>query len=161
MVISFSCPVSGKMRDNTTARVVAGFVFIISGAALLVSLLISAQTASIITGILSIDFIIRAFYKPKYSLLATLARGFVSGLKLPPKMVDSGPKVFAARIGVIFSVVTTVLFAANLLYIGVVVIVILLLCASLESFLSFCLGCWMYSFLPKNVGNALSKEFVN
>ena len=160
MAISFSCPVSGKMRDNTTARVVAGFVFIVSGAAFLVSLLISAQAASIITGFLSIDFIIRAFLKPKYSLFATLARGMVSLLKLPPKMVDSAPKVFAARIGVIFSVVTTILFAAKLLYAGVVVIAILLLCASLESFLGFCLGCWMYSLLPKSVGNALSKELV-
>jgi hypothetical protein len=75
-------------------------------------------------------------------------------------MVDSAPKVFAARIGVAFSVVTTILYAENHLYAGSIVLVILLLCAALESFLSFCLGCWMYSLLPKRLGNILSREYV-
>lgn len=160
MSVNFSCPISGEKRDNTTVRFVAGFVIIVAVSALIVALLGSTQTASIITGILAIDFIIRAFIKPKFSPLATLARGTVSVLKLPKKMVDNAPKVFAARIGVIFSVVTTVLFAAKLLYAGIVVLAVLLLCAALESFFSVCLGCWMYSLLPKNVGNVLSREFV-
>jgi hypothetical protein len=160
MGIDFSCPISGNQRDNNTVRVVAGFVFAIAGSALLVALLVSAQTAAIITGVLALDFIIRAFIKPKYSPLATLARGTVSGLKLPKKMVDNAPKVFAARIGVVFSVVATILFAVKLLYAGIVVLAILLLCAALESFFGFCLGCWMYALLPKKVGNVLSREFV-
>lgn len=160
MAISFSCPISGEQRDNTTVRVVAGFVFIITGVALLVAVLASTGTAAIITGILALDFIIRAFFKPKYSPLATLARGIVSGLNLPRKMVDNAPKVFAARIGVIFSVAATLLYVGNFLYAGSAVLVILLLCAALESFLSFCLGCWLYSFLPKKLGNVLSREFV-
>lgn len=160
MGIDLSCPISGNQRDNTTARVVAGLVVIITVAALLVALLVSAQTAAIITGLLALDFIIRAFIKPKYSPLATLGRGTVSGLKLPRKMVDNAPKVFAARIGVIFSVVATILYAANLIYAGSVVLAILLLCAALESFFSFCLGCWMYALLPKKLGNVLSREFI-
>lgn len=160
MGVDFSCPISGNKRDNTTVRVVAGFVFVIAVAALLVALLVSLQTAAIITGVLSLDFIIRAFFKPKYSPLATLARGTVTGLNLPKKMVDNAPKVFAARIGVIFSVVATVLFALNLLYAGVAALALLLLCALLESFFGFCLGCWMYALLPKSAGNLLSREFV-
>jgi len=160
MAINFSCPVSGEQRDNTTVRVVAGFVFVIAGVSLAVALLVSARMAAIITGILALDFIIRAFIKPKYSPVATLARGTASGLNLPKKMVDNAPKVFAARIGVLFSVVTTILYAANLLYAGSAVLVILLICASLESFLSFCLGCWMYSLLPKKIGNILSRDFL-
>jgi len=160
MAINFSCPISGEQRDNTTVRVVAGFVFVIAGAALAVAVLVSAPTAAIITGFLALDFIIRAFIKPKYSPVATLARGTVSGLNLTRKMVDNAPKVFAARIGVLFSVVTTILYAVNLLYAGTVILVILLICASLESFLSFCLGCWMYSLLPKKLGNILSQNFI-
>ena len=160
MAINFSCPISGEQRDNTTVRVVAGIVFVITAVALLVALLVSTRTAAIITGILALDFIIRAFIKPKYSPLATLARGIVSGLNLPRKMVDNGPKVFAARIGVIFSVVGTILYLGNLFYAGSVVLFILLLCASLESFFSFCLGCWMYSLLPKKLGNILAREFL-
>lgn len=160
MSIDFSCPITGEQRDNTTARVVAGLVIVIAGAALLVALLVSTRIAAIITGILALDFIIRAFVRPKYSPLAALARGIVSGLSLPRKMVDNGPKVFAARIGVIFSAVAAILYAGNLLYAGSTVLVILLLCAALESFLSFCLGCWMYSLLPKKLGNLLSRELV-
>ena len=160
MAINFSCPISGEQRDNTTVRVVAGIVFVITGMALLLALLVSTRTAAIITGILALDFIIRAFVRPKYSPLATLARGIVSGLNLPRKMVDNGPKVFAARIGVIFSVVATILYLGNLFYAGSVVLFILLLCAALESFFSFCLGCWMYSLLPKKLGNILAREFL-
>lgn len=160
MAIDFSCPISGNKRDNTTVRVVAGFVFIISVFALWSALRNSVQTASILTGALAIDFIIRAFIKPKYSPLANLARGIVSGLKLPKKMVDNAPKIFAARIGVLFSTVSAVLFAVNLRWAGIVVLSILILCAALESFFGFCLGCWMYSLLPKKIGNALSREFV-
>ena len=160
MAINFSCPISGEQRDNTTVRVVAGLVFVVAGSSLAVSLLVSERTAAIITGILAIDFIIRAFFRPKYSPVATLARGIVSGLNLPRKMVDNAPKVFAARIGVLFSVVTTILYATNLLFAGSVVLVILLLCASLESFFSFCLGCWMYSLFPKKLGNILSRNFM-
>jgi len=160
MAINFSCPISGEQRDNTTVRVVAGFVFVIGGASLMVAFLVSTGTATIITGFLALDFIIRAFIRPKYSPVATLARGVVSALNLPRKLVDNAPKVFAARIGVLFSVVTTILYAANLLFAGSVVLVILLICASLESFFSFCLGCWMYSLFPKKLGNVLSRNFL-
>jgi len=160
MAINFSCPISGEKRDNNTVRFVAGFVFTIAVAALFVAFFVSAQTAAVITGILAVDFIIRAFIKPKYSPLATLARGVVSGLNLPKQMVDNAPKIFAARIGVLFSVVTTLLYAGNFLYGGTVVLVILIICAALEAFLSFCLGCWMYSLLPRKLGNILVREFI-
>lgn len=160
MAINLSCPISGNQRDNTTVRVVAGFVFAISGIAIMIALLVSIDAAAIITGILALDFIIRAFIKPRYSPIATIARGVVSGLNLPKRMVDSAPKVFAARIGVIFSVACTLLYAGNFLFAGTIVLVILLLCAALESFFSFCLGCWMYSLLPKQLGNVLAREIV-
>lgn len=160
MAIDFSCPISGNQRDNTTVRVVAGFVLLIASAALLTALLVSAQTAAIITGALALDFIIRAFVKPKYSPLAALGRGTVSALKLPKKMVDSAPKVFAARVGVAFSAAATILFAVNFLYAGVAVLAVLLICAALEAGLGFCLGCWMYALFPKKVGNVLSRELI-
>lgn len=160
IAINFSCPISGEQRDNTTVRVVAGQVLLTSGIALVIAVRVSSQTAAIISGILTIDFIIRAFIKPKYSPLATVARGIVSGLHLPKKMVDNAPKVFAARIGVLFSVVATILYAGNFIYAGTVVLVILLLCAALESIFSFCLGCWMYSLFPQKLRNVLSREYT-
>ncbi len=160
MAIRFTCPISGEQRDGTTVRVVAGIVSVVTGVALLVAVQVAPPAAAVISGLLAIDFIIRAFIKTKYSPLATLARGIVSVLNLPKKMIDSAPKVFAARIGVVFSVTATLLYAGNLLYAGIAVSVILLICAILEFLFSFCLGCWMYSLLPKRIGNFLSLELM-
>ncbi len=160
MRINFSCPISGEQRDNTTARVVAGFVLLITGIGLYIAGQISIYLGAIIIGLLFVDFITRAFIKPKYSLLATLARGIVSGLNLPKNMVDGAPKVFAARIGVVFSAVGAILYTINLFYAGTIVLTILLICAALESLFGFCLGCWMYSLIPKKLGRLLSKQFI-
>jgi hypothetical protein len=157
MAFDLSCPISGEQRDNNTVRFVAGFTLIIAVVALFIANLVGTLPAAVIIGLLAIDFIIRAFIKPKYSPLATLARGTTSALKLKKVMVDSAPKVFAARIGVLFTVVSTILFLLGLALAGSIVLGILIICAFLESVLNFCLGCWVYALLPKRVSAVLSK----
>lgn len=157
MAIDFTCPISGEERDNTTVRVVAGFTVFITIAAITAALKEALPYAAVAMGLLALDFIIRGLIKPKYSPLATLARGIVSGLKLPREMVDAAPKIFAARIGVIFSTSATILLTFDLLYAALGVLTVLLACAVMESVFSFCLGCWMYSILPKPIGNILSQ----
>jgi hypothetical protein len=161
MAIDFSCPISGEQRDNNTVRIVAAQTFIIAVIALVVALAVGALPAAVITGLLAIDFVIRAFIKPKYSPLATLGRGISSGLKLPKKMVDSAPKVFAARIGVLFTVTSTILYALGLTLAGTVVLAILIVCAFLESALGFCVGCQVYSLLPKKISAILARGIIN
>jgi hypothetical protein len=160
MAINFSCPISGEQRDNNVVRFVALFALVIAIIAFILAIFGFLQVSATITGLLAVDFIIRAFVKPKYSPLAALARGIVSGLNLPKKMVDSAPKIFAARIGVLFSAVSAVLFAFGLQFPGLVVLGILILCAFLESALSFCLGCWFYALLPKRLANVLARDFT-
>jgi hypothetical protein len=160
MALDLSCPISGEQRDSNTVRIVAGLAFIVAIVALTVALVVASQAAAVITGLLAVDFIIRAFAKPRYSPLATLARGVSSGLNLPRKMVDSAPKVFAARIGVLFTVVGTVLFAGGLLIAGTVVLGILAACAFLESAFSFCVGCLVYSLLPQGVQSVVSRSLT-
>jgi hypothetical protein len=157
MSISFACPISGEQRDNNAVRIVAGQTLLVAVVALIIANLVGTFPATIIVGLLGIDFIIRAFIKPKYSPLATLARGITSGLNLKKVMVDSAPKIFAARIGVLFTVTSTILFALNLQLAGSIVLGILIICAFLESILSFCLGCWVSSLLPRRIGIILSK----
>lgn len=160
MVIQFACPISGERRDNTTARVVGGLVLAASLAILAIGLLASPGIAAILAGLLGGDFLLRAFFHPKYSPLAALARGIVSGLKLQRQMVDAAQKIFAARIGVAFTISATVLFGAGNIAGGAAVLGALSLCASLEAFAGFCLGCWMYTLLPKGLGNLLARSFV-
>jgi hypothetical protein len=157
MAINFSCPISGDQRDNNAVRIVAGQTLIIAIAALIVANLVGLFPAEIIVGLLGLDFIIRAFIKPKYSPLATLARGITSGLNLKKVMVDSAPKIFAARVGVLFTVASTILFVIGLQLAGSIVLGILVICAFLESVLSFCVGCWVYALLPSRISAVLSK----
>lgn len=160
MAINFSCPISGHQRDGNAVRVVAGFSLLVALVAIATAYLAGAVPAAVIVGLLAIDFSIRAFLKPRFSPLAALARGLVSALDLPKKMVDSAPKIFAARIGVVFTVTSTILYAGGLLTAGTVVLVILAVCAFLESVFEFCLGCQVYSLLPRRVGDLLAHDFT-
>jgi hypothetical protein len=157
MTVDFSCPINGEKRDNNAVRIVAGQTLLIAVVTLVIANVVGALPAAIITGLLGIDFIIRAFIKPKYSPLATLARGITSGLNHKKVMVDSAPKIFAARIGVLFTVVSTLLFAFGATLAGSIVLGILVVCALLESVFNFCVGCWVYALLPKRVSAVLSK----
>lgn len=158
MAIDLSCPISGEQRDNTTARAVAFFVLILSAVSLLLAIQGSPSIAAIIILLLAVDFIIRAFFSPKISPLAVISRGLVSALKLPRVLVDSAPKIFAARIGVAFTLSSGILFTLNFVTAGAIVLAVLIVCAALESFFSFCLGCWMYALLPKSIGNVLARR---
>ena len=160
MKLNYSCPITGDNKDNTTIRIVAGIVFTITGVTLAIGLFGSSIIAAIIFGLLGVDFIIRAFLLPKYSPLAKLGGGIVSVLNLKKLMVDSGPKIFAARIGVIFTLTGTILYALGFTTQASIVAGILLLCAGLEAFFNFCLGCWMYALLPKSVGRLFTYQII-
>ncbi|KAF0092584.1 MAG: CDP-alcohol phosphatidyltransferase [Fusobacteria bacterium] len=160
MELNYSCPITGDNRDNTTIRIVAGLVFTITGATIAIGLLASYSVAAIIFGLLGVDFIIRAFLLPKYSLLARFGKGIAAVLNLKKLMVDSGPKIFAARIGVIFTLSGTSLYALGYTTPASIVAGILLLCAGLEAFFNFCLGCWMYALLPRSIGKLFTYQFI-
>lgn len=53
--------------------------------------------------------------------------------------------------------IATILFAFKSTTVGAIVLGVLILCAALEAFLGFCLGCWMYSLFPQNIANWLSR----
>lgn len=160
MHINYSCPITGNQKDNTTIRLVAGLVLIITTITILIGLQVSSMLAAFIFGLLALDFILRGFLSPKYSLLAALAKGLVFTLKLKEHLVDSGPKIFAARIGVLFTVSGTVLYLLGNITGATIVAGILLVCAGLEAFFNFCLGCWMYSLLPGKLGRIFTYSFI-
>lgn len=160
MQLNYSCPITGDKKDNTTIRIIAGIVFTITGATLAIGSLYSSRLAAVIFGLLGVDFIIRAFLLPKYSPLAIVGSSIVSVFNFKKLMVDSGPKIFAARIGVIFTLIGTILYALDYTTSASIVAGILLLCAGLEAFFNFCLGCWMYSLLPKSLKKLFIYQFV-
>lgn len=159
MNINLSCPISGTQRDNNAVRVVAAESLLLALVTIVLVLVVGPGWAAILSALLGLDFVVRAFFSSRFSPLATVAKALVNALGLPKEPVDAAPKVFAARIGVVFTATATLLFILGLSTAGVVVLSILAAFALLESAFSFCAGCWVYSLLPNKVGNALAHQF--
>jgi hypothetical protein len=96
---------------------------------------------------LAIDFFLRAFNFGKFSPLNILSGAIVKQFDIPNKPIDQAPKRFAAGIGFVLSVLVSLLLLAGLLKAVFVLTIIFASFAFLESFLSFCAGCYVYTFL--------------
>ena len=134
-----TCPISAEKVNENIARVVAFFTIlvVVTGAYFKLPILIA---------LLAADFFLRAFTNGRYSPLKYLARRSSDYLGLDEKPTDAAPKKFAAGIGLLFSIAI-----AGLLWFHYDVAVyllagVLLICAGLESFKGFCLGCVIYTF---------------
>lgn len=135
------CPLAGYKIDENGARVVAGFVVVLT----LVALLTQWPFATLVLLFLILDFGARAFSRPRWSPLGRLSALLLRGARFAPRLVDAGPKRFAARIGLGFAVALLgfSVFGAQGAYVAVSVV--LGICALLESVLGFCVGCWVYT----------------
>jgi hypothetical protein len=134
------CPVSDKRIDEKVARInglfTTGFItlFAITGSILPVTFLIA-------------DFFLRSFYLSRYSPLAVTSRGLVNFLGLDNNLINAGPKIFAARIGLILSAVILLASLLKLTVPAYVVAGILGLFSFLEGALGICVACEIYPFL--------------
>lgn len=134
-----SCPVN--TIDEHAARIVAALVVALA----LLSLLPALMWVS---GLLAVDFFIRAWISRKYSPLRWLAKRLATTFQLPPKYVYAPPKQFAARIG---SVLTITMFVLHLGWHvpATAVTLMLVIAASLEAFAAFCIACWLYPLVHR------------
>jgi hypothetical protein len=134
------CPVSPDRLDENRVRVTAlGVVFIMG--------------SFFITGIwlfpalLFVDFFIRAFTRLPYSLLSWIAHVMIKLMGTRPVLIDKAPKVFAARIGFILTLLTTMGALLNWFLLAYLAGGVLVIFAFLECGLNFCMGCWVYTYL--------------
>lgn len=136
------CPVDFVLINENKARVTAFFVLVLGFIFLLTSIWL-------IPAFLIIDFTLRATKLGKFSLLGILTDVLIKQFKITYKPTDRAPKRFAAGVGLVF---TTLMLAAFFLGFNIVTIILtctLVLFAFLESFLGFCAGCYVYSFLKR------------
>lgn len=134
------CPVSNKKVNERVARINGVFTILL--------LFISGLTHSIIPLVfLTIDFIIRGYDYSKYSLIGTISKGIVRYFGLSEKVINAGPKIFAARIGFIFCTFITISFLFNALVPYIALAGILGLFSFLETTFGLCVACELYPFL--------------
>jgi hypothetical protein len=134
------CPISDKKVNESVVRLTALWVVLLSGVYLL-------APNPYIPIYLAFDFYIRAFTKSTFSPLSWLSTQFVKKFQLPVHLIDKAPKIFAARIGLLFSIL---MFASSLVGLPVLAIStssVLILFAFLECGLNFCAGCWVYTYI--------------
>lgn len=136
------CPISYKKTDEHVARLVGLFT--------LVFIALWVITGSILPLLfLLYDFLVRGFEKPSLSVLAQLSKLILAALKVKPAPINAGPKIFAARIGVLFTVLVLFFSLVGAPVTALVFAGIFAFCAFLESAFGFCVACQIYPILYK------------
>jgi len=138
------CPISFKKIDENVAR--------LNGLFTVALLIVFLFTSSILPVLLLLaDFLVRGLEKPQFSPLALLSKFILSGFKAKPHLINAGPKIFAARIGLLFSVLITlsVLFGLNIP--AIIFTAVFGVCAFLEAAFNYCVACKLYPFFYRLV----------
>ena len=137
-VFSFPNPV-----NEVAARVVAGMVVALS-----ITIMLTGQ--SWLMFVLAYGFLARVATGPKLSPMGQLATRVIAPRLGDPKPVPGPPKRFAQTVGLGFSLAALVLHFVVGSPVGAnVVLAVLAIFASLEAFVGFCAGCFVFSYMMR------------
>jgi hypothetical protein len=133
------CPISNVKVDNNVSRLTVFFN------AILLALFLTTHIPYFVI-LCAVDYAIRVAGQAQYSPMRWLAANIAGMLKWPAKMTDQAPKMFAARLGLLFSAGSALFFVVSL-PVSLIVGSILLVFATLDSVFDFCVGCLTYSYV--------------
>ena len=137
---TIECPIDRVTIDENRARVGAFFVLL-----LVASYLLTLHW--FFPALLLFDFVLRATGQNIFSPIYILSGWAAKLLKIKIKPIDRGPKRFAAAIGAVFSALILSAHLVGVDTLSLLLAAVLIVFASLESFIGFCAGCYVYSFL--------------
>lgn len=133
-----TCPVNTDTVNERVLRILAVFVVTLTAIALFI-------VEPWIMFFLAVDFAVRAFSYPQFSLLRFLAQKISQVLKQEPVPVNAGPKRFAAGLGMVFSLLIGGLLFTDYFFLTALAGGMLVACAVLESVAGYCVGCKIYT----------------
>ena len=134
------CPISFKKIDGNINRL-AVFIDVL----LLVGYLFIGSPYFI--AIIVFDYAVKAFDKGKYSPLNWIAGKIAKIIKLPTKLVDQAPKLFAVRVGLLTASISLIFYLLGMPTTSFIVAGVLLTFTTLDSVFNICVGCLMYHYL--------------
>ena len=104
-----------------------------------------------LTLVLAYGFVARVLSGPRLSPLGQLVTRVVTpALPFAPRLVPGPPKRFAQLIGAVFTVAAAVLtYGIDRFDLAQTLLAVLLVPASLEAFVGFCTGCWLFGLLMR------------
>ena len=137
-VFSFPHPV-----NETAARLVAAMVLALS-----LAIILTGETWLLV--LLTYGFLARVLTGPTLSPMGQIASRVLATLLNSYKPAAGPPKRFAQTVGLGFSIAALVLhYGLELTIAAKGVLVVLVLFASLEAFVGFCMGCFVFGYLMK------------
>ena len=92
------------------------------------------------------DYSFRIFDVIKYSPVSLITDMFFKLFRLPVKLINKAPKVFASRMGLLFAMLS-IGFYYFIPDISFVFAVILIVCTFLDSVFNVCFGCLIYHYI--------------
>ncbi|GET24432.1 DUF4395 domain-containing protein [Prolixibacter sp. NT017] len=136
------CPISDKKINERVARVNGAFT-------VLLLILFGFTGQWFIPAFLAVDFLMRSGNFSKYSILGNSSKSIVKWLPIEEQLINAGPKIFAARIGFIFSLVIFLTAFLGLNLSSIIVAGILSLFSFLEAVFGICVACKLYPYVYK------------
>jgi hypothetical protein len=140
MKLSAICPISEKKVHAFLPRLNASITFL-----LLVAYLLTGSL--IIPLLLVFDFLLRASDFGRYSLISITSDQTIRIFEISGNLINAGPKLFAARIGLLFAIFVTVAQLAGFVPLAQIIASVLALFSFLEAAFGFCLACEIYPFV--------------
>ena len=137
---SIICPISTESVDNTVVRL-TGLTMSIG----LISFFLLIPS-KILIGFIALDYLIRGLPHFKSSPVSWVLRHLARGLEIQGKKIDKAPKLFAARVGFLFSFASFILAWISMPLSGCIALVLLVF-TILEAVLDICVGCLVYNYL--------------
>ncbi len=100
--------------------------------------------------LLPVDFALRAWFRGRYSPIGRMNSYMVRRLQLGEILINEGPKVFAARIGLVLSALALASFIAGFNLLAYILGGTLVFFSFLEAAFGFCVACKIYPLIYSN-----------
>lgn len=136
------CPISNKRVNSGVVRTHALINLI------LLLVFIITQNMYIAFFLLA-DFLVRVMNFPKFSVTGLVARRIVAALGIKGKTENAGPKIFAARIGLIFTLLISVPLLMGYPLFSMGAAVVLTFFSFLEGAFGICVACMIYPHVQR------------
>ena len=142
------CPISTERVNSTLTKVYSIFTLSV------ITLFLFTPFKEIIY-VSAADFVIRIFFGIRYSPICTLIKFGLKVGNIPTHMINAGPKKFAAKIGMLFTVVISIGVIYNLPILSLITAVVAFIAIGAEVFFDYCIACKLYTYLPESL-----KKFI-
>ncbi len=134
------CPITESKINERVTRVNAVLT--------LLMLIAFALTQNVVLmGVLAVDFFFRAIPYSKFSLVVMTSRNLVKYFPDDVSLINAGPKIFAARIGALITVLIVLSMAFSLSSLAIALTGLLGIFAFLEGAFGICVACKIYPYL--------------